>query len=363
MKKISNYQIQDWLFSIANGHFDIDLAESGIHPHHIEDIKFSKNYDLNYSIDIGQDELRHIIADMYQVNYKRVLITNGSQEALYLFYRSFLSPNDHVVTFVPGWQQSWEVPTHIGCDVTKIHLNRDEAYQISLETILDNLKPNTKLIILTSPNNPLGLVIEEQDMQALAQLCQEKGIFLLNDEEYLTNYSKSVVHFSGATAAVSSLSKIYGYPGLRVGWFIGDEGLVTDLVNYKRYTTVTNSSLCEYLAIEVLKKYHFHVESYNALILQGEKILRDFVNQWPQLTLIPPRATPFAYIDLPGTWDSEQLCRQLLNEYKVLLMPAEVFGSQHALRISFGRPAEILNEGLRRIDLFLKSYLQGQPTN
>lgn len=358
MKKISNYQIQDWLFSIANGHFDIDLAESGIHPHHINDIQFSKNYDLNYSIDIGQEELRQIIADMYHVNYKRVLITNGSQEALYLFYRSVLSPQDHVITFVPGWQQSWEVPAHIGCEVTKIHLNREHGYQINIENIIDNLKPHTKLIILTSPNNPLGLVVDEQDIQLLSDLCGSKGIFLLNDEEYLTDYSQSVIHLQGQTAAVSSLSKIYGYPGLRVGWFIGDENLVTDMVNYKRYITVTNSSLCEFLAIEILKNYKSHIKSYNELIIKGGEILRSFINKWPHLNLISPQGTPFAYIDLPNTWDSDEFCRQLLSEYKVLLMPGEVFGSQHALRISFGRPEVILKEGLNRIDHFIESYLK-----
>ena len=356
MQKIANYQIQEWLFSTANGHFDIDLAESGIHPHHIDDIQFSKNYDLNYSIDVGQKELRQLIAEMYQVDAQRIVITNGSQEALYLFYRSFLSARDHVITFIPGWQQSWEVPAHIGCDVTKIHLNRDDNYQIDMDTIIDNLKPNTKLIILTSPNNPLGTVVKQQDLQALARLCHERGIFLLNDEEYLTNYADSIVHLEGQTAAVSSLSKIYGYPGLRVGWFIGDESLVNDMVNYKRYTTVTNSSLCEYLAIEVLKTYQAHIHSYHALIKQGENILKKFLCQWPQLHLINPQNTPFAYIDVPKTWNSADFCRQLLDEYKVLLMPAEVFGSSNAFRISFGRPEGILKEGLNRLAKLLKDW-------
>ena len=240
--------------------------------------------------------------------------------------------------------------------MTKIHLNRDDNYQIDMDTIIDNLKSNTKLIILTSPNNPLGTVVKQQDLQALARLCHERRIFLLNDEEYLTNYADSIVHLEGQTAAVSSLSKIYGYPGLRVGWFIGDESLVNDMVNYKRYTTVTNSSLCEYLAIEVLKTYQAHIDSYHALIKQGENIVKQFLCQWPQLHLINPQNTPFAYIDVPKTWDSADFCRQLLDEYKVLLMPAEVFGSSNAFRISFGRPEGILKEGLNRIAKLLKNW-------
>lgn len=356
MKKIATYTIQDWLFSIANGRFDIDLAESGIYPHRIEDLSFTENYDLNYSLDIGQEKLRQSIADMYQVDLAKVMITNGSQEALYLFYRSFLSPTDHVITFTPGWQQSWEVPTFIGCEVTKIPLSRDTDYQINLEQIIGALRPNTKLIILTSPNNPLGITCGAADLEALNALCREKGIFLLNDEEYLTDYTQSVVHFGGLTGAVSSLSKIYGYPGLRVGWFIGEPSLIQDMVNYKRYTSVTNSSLCEFLAIEVLKNRDQYIADYQTMSAQGELLLNEFVSRWPECHMIPPQGTPFAYITLPKTWGSAHFCQQLLAQHQVLVMPAEVFEDKHAIRVSFGRPQSILRQGLEKLAEFIHFY-------
>lgn len=356
MKKIATYTIQDWLFSIANGRFDIDLAESGIQPHRIQDLSYTENYDLNYSLDIGQEKLRQCIADMYQVDLAKVMITNGSQEALYLFYRSFLSPTDHVITFTPGWQQSWEIPSHIGCAVTKIQLTRDTDYKINLAQIIDSLRPNTKLIILTLPNNPLGITCNAADLETLSALCCEKGIFLLNDEEYLTDYAQSIAHYRGLTGAVSSLSKIYGYPGLRVGWFIGTPSLIQDMVNYKRYTTVTNSSLCEFLAIEVLKNRAQYVADYQAMSAQGESLLKEFVARWPECHMIPPQGTPFAYITLPKTWNSAQFCQQLLAQHHVLIMPAEVFEDKHALRISFGRPQAMLRQGLEKLDAFMHFY-------
>ncbi|HAU1248350.1 TPA: pyridoxal phosphate-dependent aminotransferase [Legionella pneumophila] len=356
MKKIATYTIQDWLFSIANGRFDIDLAESGIQPHRIQDLSFTENYDLNYSVDIGQEQLRQCIADMYQVDLARVMIANGSQEALYLFYRSFLSSADHVITFTPGWQQSWEVPNYIGCAVTKIPLTRETGYKIDMAQIIDSLRPNTKLIVLTSPNNPLGITCHPVDLEKLYELCCEKGIFLLNDEEYLTDYTQSIVQFGRLTGAVSSLSKIYGYPGLRVGWFIGTPSLIQDMVNYKRYTTVTNSSLCEFLALEVLKNRKQYVSNYQAMSAQGESLLREFVARWPECDMISPQGTPFAYITLPKTWNSAQFCQQLLAQHHVLIMPAEVFEDKHALRISFGRPQDLLRKGLEKLDEFINFY-------
>ena len=105
-----------------------------------------------------------------------------------------------------------------------------------------------------------------------------------------------------------------------------------------------------------LQTHQAHIDSYHALIKQGENIVRQFLCQWPQLHLINPQNTPFAYIDVPKTWDSADFCRQLLDDYKVLLMPAEVFGSANAFRISFGRPEGILKEGLNRIAKLLKDW-------
>lgn len=353
--QINTYTIQQWLFDEAQGAFDIDLGESGIQYHCLGDLRADPAFDLNYSQDRGNENLRTMIAQMYGAGADQVIVTHGSQEALYLFYRCHLGPGDHVLTFTPGWQQSWEVPAHLGADVTKLPLARESDYTIDWQGVADAVRDNTRLLILCYPNNPLGVTLSRDDWEQLERLRETTGIHVLIDEEYLTDYQASVFCRLPGSYAVSSLSKIYGFPGLRLGWFVGDQRVVNRMVNLKRYTTVCNSSICEYFALQVLGNRLHYVERYERLRGDGLDVLRPWVEAQPQLALIEPQGTPFAYLKYHGPGTSADFCLRLLQQKRVLLMPAEVFEDQQAVRLSFGRPREMLLEGLDRINSFLEA--------
>ncbi len=347
------YTIQKWLFDEAEGRFDIDLAESGIQYHHVNDLTIDYNYDLNYSLDRGKLELRKAIAEMYSVSEDNIAITNGAQEALYLFYRIFLSDKDHIITFTPGWQQSWEIPHITGAEVTKIRLRAEENYRLNIDTIKNSIKSNTKLIIFSNPNNPTGVLLSESELLELTQLCEKNNIFMVADEEYFTDYQNSLIKKVKHSCIVGSLSKVYGFPGLRLGWLISDQKNIEAVVNYKRYVSVSNSSLCEYLGIKILSNYKVHLTHYANLVSEGYNILRNWIADFPILDITQPEGTPFAYIKLSNNINSYQFCRSLLKNQKVLLMPAEVFEDEFAIRVSFGREKNILMPGLAKVALEL----------
>lgn len=350
------YTIQKWLFDEAEGNFEIDLAESGIQYHYINDLEIDHNYDLNYSLDRGKLVLRETIAAIYGVEVNNVVITNGAQEALYLFYRSFLCPGDHVITFTPGWQQSWEVPKILGAEVSKIKLLPEDGFRLNFSKINAEIKPNTKLIILNNPNNPVGTKFSKDEINELKVICEKHNIFLLCDEEYFIDYRNSLVSEIKHSGVVSSLSKVYGFPGLRLGWFVGDANLIEEMVNYKRYVSVSNSSLCEFLGVKILSSYEKYLSQYKNIINVGCQIFYDWVGQQPLLGVVRSEGTPFVYLRLPEEINSLQFCRDLLKTHKVLVMPAEVFEDQKGIRISIGRTAEVLAEGLKRVGLQLASY-------
>ena len=353
--QIRTYTIQEWLFEEAQGAFEIDLGESGIQHHYLSDLEPDPAFDLNYSQDRGDEDLRRRIGEMYGAGPENIIITHGSQEALYLFYGCHIGPDDHVITFTPGWQQSWEVPEHLGAQVSKIALTQDSGYAIDWDVVSQTLQDNTRLLILCSPNNPLGTALSETDWTHLERLRSERDVPVLVDEEYLTDYKGSV--FNRASGyAVSSLSKIYGFPGLRLGWLVGDKEAVDRMVNLKRYTTVCNSSLCEQLALQVLgeKRTHY-LERFERLCHSGLEMLRDWAQGQPALSLIEPQGTPFAYLVYEGPGTSAEFCRRLLREKSVLLMPAEVFEDRQAVRLSFGREPEVLRSGLDRISAMFAS--------
>lgn len=354
---IANYVIQDWLFRIARGRYDVDLAESGVQVQSLGDLAPDPRWDLDYSYDRGSAELCRQVAELYSPDWAdtaedRVMIAHGAQEALYLLYRSFLSPADHVITVCPGWQQSWEVPAAVGCPVTRLYWEPGAEFDVA--ALKAAIRPDTRLLVLNSPCNPLGTAISAAAWDGILALAREHGLWIVNDEEYLTDFGESVVHRHPRSVSVSGLSKLYGLPALRVGWAVSSPEVIGAMVNYKRYTTVSNSLLCERLAVGALRDRDRHLKRYRELVDAGTARLRAFAErQSGRLELVPPQGTPFGWCRLDIGISSRELAERLLEEQRVLVMPAEVFGAEHGIRITHARRPEVLDEGLARLEELL----------
>jgi aspartate/methionine/tyrosine aminotransferase len=359
---IGTFAIQKWFFESAQGRFDLDLAESGVQFLNAGDVRIDPEWPLDYSQDRGLVDVRRAIAEQYSGRVSPddgVVVTHGAQEALYLFYRSFLEPGDHVITTVPGWQQSWEVPRHMGCDVTKLPWTPGEPFGTA--KLKAAVRSETRLFVLNSPGNPSGCVISPEDWAGIQEVAEANGIWIVGDEEFEADFSRAVVSRHDRGLSVSGLSKMYGFPGLRVGWAadVGAEGaeLIERMVNYKRYTTMCNSLLCEQIAADVLKDRARYVQRSQELLRPGLARLTEFVEQDARsLSLVPPQGTPFAWIRLPDSIASIDFAERLLAEQRVLVMPAEVFGAEHGLRLTYARPLDTLSEGLARIEELLSSW-------
>ncbi|MET9773218.1 pyridoxal phosphate-dependent aminotransferase [Streptomyces sp. NPDC006367] len=352
--RIATYTIQEWLFSRAQGRFDLDLAESGVQFQHVRDLPLDGDWELDYSLDRGTPELRARVAAVYgSTGYpagdgRDVMITHGAQEALYLLYRSLLSPGDHVVATAPGWQQAWEVPAHMGCEVTV--LDQRPGTPFDVDALTRAVSPRTRLLILNSPGNPSGRSLSEAEWEGVLRVAGEHGLWVVNDEEYLLDFSASVVHRYARSVSVSGLSKVYGLPALRIGWATGPAELIERMVNYKRYTTVSNSLAWERAAALVLADRERHLARYHGLVGPGLVRLREFAAAHEGLVeLVEPATTPFAWLHLDPSVESAEFAERLLERQRMLVMPAEVFGARHGLRISFARPHEVLEEGLKRL--------------
>ncbi|GAA2083809.1 aminotransferase [Streptomyces albiaxialis] len=352
---IAEYTIQSWLFDEAEGRYDIDLAESGVRFQLLSDLRLDPEWDLDYSLDRGRAALREAIAGIYGAEppaADSVAVTHGAQEALYLLYRSLLSPGDHVVATSPGWQQAWEVPRAAGCEVTVLPWRPGTPFDTA--ALAAAVGPRTRAIVINSPGNPSGCVLGEEEWAAVTEIAAGCGAWLVNDEEYLLDFRDSVVHRTPLGISVSSLSKVYGMPALRLGWIHAPGAVVEGAVNYKRYTTVSNSAVWERAAEQVLAERDRHVERYRRLVAPGAELLDTFVARHPdRLRLVRPQGTPFAWLETAVRTPSRELAERLVAEHRTLVMPAEVFGAEHAVRLSFARPADVLEEGLTRFDKLL----------
>jgi aspartate/methionine/tyrosine aminotransferase len=350
---IGVYAIQQWLFDTAHGRYDIDLAESGVQFQRFGDVAAEPEWELDYSQDRGEPATRRQIGELYGLDDPdRVLVAHGAQESLYLLYRSLLRPGDHVITTVPGWQQSWEVPAHMGCQVTALDWRPGSPFD--LDALAAAIGPHTRLLALNSPGNPSGQVLDDSDWTQIVEIAGRHGAWVVNDEEYVLDFHTSVTRRYERAVSVSGLSKVYGMPALRLGWAVSQRELIDRMVNYKRYTTVSNSLLCERIGTRVLADRDRHINRYRGLVDAGHKRLAEFSERHADMVeLVPPRGTPFAWFHLRGPGSSLDLVERLLVEHRVLVMPAEVFGSERGLRVTYARPDTVLVEGLGRLGTLL----------
>ncbi|MDH4609318.1 pyridoxal phosphate-dependent aminotransferase [Pseudomonas sp. BN102] len=344
-----SHSMQDWVFREALGNYDIDLGDSNAPCITIEQfLPIVARTALDYGTDRGSLALRNKIAAHYGMGISSVGIAHGAQEALYLLYRTLFRPGDHVITFAPGWKQAWRVPQDIACDVSILDYNRD--LKVTSNAIKQALTVNTRAIILNNPCNPTGKKIQPEELTAILDISRKRGIYLIIDEEYLVDPRESLAGRSENVIVSSGISKIHGAPGLRIGWLCGEKELIDNAMNYKHFTTISNSVLCERIALQILEEHDQRIQVYRQLCQAGFEALEQWAkNCFPMIELVPPEDTPFCWAHLTTSESSLAFCRRVLEKERVLTMPAELFGQHHGMRLTFARPLEELKEGLRRI--------------
>lgn len=377
MNPIARFDLQSWFFDDPRGECEIDLGESGIAARDFCELPSLRECDLDYGVDRGTVSLRTAIAAMYEVDPAEVIITHGSEEASFLANATLLdlpgrrravsgdedAQNSHVITFLPGWQQAWEVPSFLGATVTKLRLAWESGFAINWNHVAQAIRPDTKLVALASPCSPMGTAYGNSDWQELRKLAVERQVTFINDEVYLRDAADSIVKHLPGSLAVSSLSKTFGFPGLRVGWCIGPKNIIDQMVNLKRYISVCNSPLCERLALDVLRMRPRLIQEYDEMRRVGLAIVKEW-SKSESLDMVDAPQTPFAYVNVRNVpMPSIQIATHILEEKKVLTVPGEVFGDEHTLRISFGRPEAELREGLSRISCVLRALRTVQPDN
>ncbi|MGE5827050.1 MAG: pyridoxal phosphate-dependent aminotransferase [Micromonosporaceae bacterium] len=342
------YPMRRWVFEDALGRYDIDLGDSHVACGRIAKLTVPAELELNYGVDRGTPELATLVAGRYgRDDPAHVLITHGAQEALYLLYCTLLRPGDRVLAFRPGWQQAWEAPARLGCRVELLDLADD--FSLDLAAVAAAAGPDLRLITVNSPSNPTGRRVRPTELDALVALAERTGAYVVLDEEYRLDLSASPAVDSVRIVSVSSISKVYGFPGLRVGWMYGPPEIVSACAEYKHLTSISNSVLCEALAADVLRRRAELALEYHRLTEGGLRLLVDWAaDHAGQVRLVPPEGTPFAWLHLTTGEPSLAFARRVLDA-RVLVMPAETLGGAQGIRLSFAREPDELAEGLRRV--------------
>lgn len=295
-----------------------NLSESSVADRRLGELKL--NLDdilLCYGDHRGAPDLRGLIAGTGEgLAADDVLVTAGAAGALFIISTSMLEAGDHIVVVRPNYATNLETPRTIGCELSLIDLTFEEGYRLDLAKIEAAIRPETKYLSVTYPHNPTGVMLSPAELQTLVALVERKGIYLLFDETYREMTFGPMLpvaaSLSDRVISVSSLSKTYGIPGIRIGWLITrDAALMDTFLAAREQIGISGSMVDEYIAYVALSQRDEWLRFNNARIASAFAIVKDWIAGEPLVEWVEPsggcvcfpRIVPSANVDLAAFHD------------------------------------------------------------
>lgn len=323
----------------------------------------------------GTAELKKAICERHAkdfgTDYKpnECIITVGGKHVIFGITQALLNPGDEVVIPVPYWVTYKDVVNFAGGKCVFVGTNESKGFTFTAETIEPHLNEKTKLVIINSPSNPSGAVLDRAEFEKIFQLTRERGIYLMTDECYChflyDSEPFSIAALPGAKDNVlvaGSLSKTYAMTGWRIGFGLLPPAIVGAINKLQSHSTSNPTSIAQKAAVEAVRGPQ---ESVQAMLAEYRR-RRDFVvnrlRQIPGVTCQEPRGAFYAYPNLgvvigkAGIANSLQLAERMLAEAFVAVVPGEAFGTEQHVRISYATSMHELERGLERIHQFVVKY-------
>ncbi|HET7550524.1 MAG TPA: aminotransferase class I/II-fold pyridoxal phosphate-dependent enzyme [Gemmatimonadaceae bacterium] len=357
---------------------DYDMSESGIRAVTLRemtklgfDLEEMLDTPLGYSQSNGTIALRERLAALYPgATADHIEVTNGTSEANYLLALSQLRQGDRFALEVPNYMQLWGVPRSVGADVDVFHLRpRDGArWELDWEEFERAVRPGTKLVYITNPNNPTGSVLSAADMRRIVERCEMAGAYLIADEVYqgaelADPITPSFWGMSDRVIVTSGLSKAYGIPGVRIGWIVAQPDVVAQCWMQHDYLTIGPNKLSDALArvaVEPTVREHLYGRT-RTILNENEPVVEEWVASFGDfLTHIRPAAAAMAFIRYASDRPSETIADWVRTNQSTLIVPGSHLGLEGYLRIWTGGKPEFLREGLRRVGVGLEALRSGE---
>jgi len=309
-----------------------------------------------------QQALSHWYAEEYGVNIApgRILITPGTSGAFNLIYAVLLEAGESVLLPDPGYPCQRNFIRLAGGEPINVPVGPDTLYHLSTEIVEREWKDRTRAAVVINPSNPTGTLIEESELEAIADACKKHDGYLISDEIYhgLTYGIKAAcaLQFDDNAIVVNGFSKRWAMTGWRVGWIIVPEDLIDPARRVMQNIFIAAPTLSQFAAIAALDAKD-EVEAMRSAYDERRQYL---LAELPKLgfdIVVEPQGAFYIYANVEKLTDnSRAFCWDLLEKAGVAITPGEDFGSYCAsehLRFSYATGLENLKEGVRRIQAFL----------
>lgn len=295
---------------------------------------------------------------------EQIIATPGGQASLYAAVQGVLDPGDHAIVVAPYYATYPGTFRAAGADFTVVETRATDGFQPDPKAIEAAVRPNTRAMLINTPNNPTGAVYTRKSLEGIADICRRYDLWLLSDEVYWTLGDsehlspRALPGMEERTLVINSMSKSHGMTGWRLGWLTGPQELITLLISLNLVITYGLTDFVSRAAIEALNN-DYGVEQIAALYAGRRKLFLDAVHGMNNVTVRGSEGGMYAMLDISAVEpDDEKFAWAFLDRENVGVMPGSSFGDAAAghIRISLCQPEPILLEAAERLRRFVSTY-------
>jgi aminotransferase len=353
---------------------NLDVGEPDFDtPEHIKQaaIDAIKNGFTHYTSSKGTLELRQAIADDLAIRNimtnpeKELIVTPGGKHALYCACLATLDPEDEVLILAPTW------PTHFQCaEVAEAHTIEvpcGPSYNLDEEALKKGITRKSKMILVGSPNNPTGGVMDADDIKAIVDLAVDHGLLIMSDEiydrivfdDFKIRSPASFDDIRERCIILNGFSKAYAMTGWRIGYAFANEEIVEAMVRIQQSTTTCPASFVQKAGVAALKGPQDSIQKMVQEYDRRRKIIVEQLNNIDGIRCNMPKGAFYVFPEIKtlGT-SSLEFCSRLLEEEGVSTTPGSVFGEsgEGYVRMSYATSLETIGEAVKKIKAFVNNY-------
>ena len=319
----------------------------------------------------GINELKEAIVNKFKrdnnIDYdaSEVIINCGGKHSLYNAMISVLDKADECILPSPYWV-SYEEMIKLA-DARAVFCKTSSGFKLTAKDVEKNISDKTKMLILNSPNNPSGAVVELEEIKKIAKLAVENNFYVLSDEvyEFFTYGDKKHVSIASLneeiknlTITVNSVSKTYAMTGWRVGYCGGNKEVIGAMSNLQGHSTGNTSNIAQMAALEALNGNQDSVKKMVNAFDERRKFMHKRLNEISGVNCLEPEGAFYTFPDISETGlNSMDFASKLLDEALVAVVPGSAFGSDNYVRLSYAASMEDIEKGMDRIEKWVAKLL------
>ena len=336
-----------------------------------EGCKALRSGKTRYTANAGIIELRIEIAkhlNRYNLSVNpesEIIVTVGGMGALALCLLVTITPGDEILLQDPQWLNYFSQIKFCGGVPISVPVYEENEFKISTESIKKSITNRTKILMLNSPNNPTGTVLDYNDLKDIAKLAKEYDLLVISDEVYSTFVYDGAKHQSIAsidgmlkrTIVINSFSKSFAMTGWRIGFAVGNNKIIEKMVRLQENLVACVNASSQYAAIKALSIFN-KTDKMIEIYRKKRDLIVDGLDSIRGISCYKPKGSFYAFPNVKKIGkNSETVANELLEKAHVITIPGSAFGphGEGYLRISYANSEENLREAVKRIKKYIEN--------